>query len=183
MADHGMIITLLKGIPILQHMRTKKYLCLDNVLCTATLQPYITKWEVNARLRPAFTDHFSIVTNIDLPHTQIPSDPSYNFRTADWDDFKEAGNNLTQALLQTIEETITRCKPCLDAKRWWNRELSALRKEQNILRSKLYKNRAITKHPSHRELRRKSRKYEKAILIAKKSHWTEYLEEMSANNI
>lgn len=46
MADHGMEMSLPKGIPTLQHMRSKRYSRPDNVLCTATLQPFITRCEV-----------------------------------------------------------------------------------------------------------------------------------------
>ena len=58
-----------------------------------------------------------------------------------------------------------------------------MRKELNRLRLDSYKNRAIAIHPSHRDLRIKSRLYRKAIISAKQAHWTEYLEEMMANNI
>jgi hypothetical protein len=180
MAEHGMEMSLPKGIPTLQHMRSKKYSCPDNVICTATLQPFIVKSEVQAKIRPTSTDHFPIITNINLPQTRIPPDPSFNFRKADWDDFnktlkikldllpqpepirdlqhlEEMGNNLTRVLQETIEEKVMQSKPRPDAKHWWNEELSTLRKELNRLRSKSYKNRAIADHPSHRELRKKSR--------------------------
>jgi hypothetical protein len=58
-----------------------------------------------------------------------------------------------------------------------------MRKELNRLRSFSYKNRTITNHPSHRELRRKSKVYGKAIISAKRAHWAEYLEDMVASDI
>jgi Endonuclease-reverse transcriptase len=160
-AEHGMEMLLPKGIPTLQHMRSKRYSRPDNVFCTATLQPFTTKCEVAAHLRPVSTDHFPIITYIDLPQTRIPPDPSFNFRIADWDEFRtsltaklnllprpepitnlqeleDAGNNLTRTLQQTIEEKITRSKPCPDAKRWWNGDLKTRRKELNRLRSDSY---------------------------------------------
>jgi ribonuclease HI/exonuclease III len=206
MAEYGMTMALPKGIPTLQHMRSKKYSRPDNVLCTATLQPHITKCTVDARVRPTSTDHFPIVTNLDLPQTRILPDPSYNFRTADWDDFnktlanklnliprperirnaqqlEEVANNITRSLQETIKEEITQSKPRPDAKRWWNSDLNKKRKELNRLRKDSYKNRTLANHPIHRELRRKSRTYGKAIVQAKKDHWTEYLEEMTAGDI
>ena len=48
MANHGMELALPKGIPTLQHMRSKRYSRPDNVLCTAALRPFITKCEVYA---------------------------------------------------------------------------------------------------------------------------------------
>jgi hypothetical protein len=206
MAEYSMEMALPKGIPTLQHMRTKRYSRPDNVLCTASLRPFITRCEVKAQHRPVSTDHFPIETHIDLPQSKIPPDPSYNFRTADWDDFRKAlterlktiprpglladahqltraGNDITKAIQDTIEAKITKCKPRPDAKRWWNSDLSAMRKELNRLRNVSFKNRTVTAHPSHRELRTKSRIYGKAIISAKRAHWEEYLEEMTADDI
>jgi hypothetical protein len=56
-------------------------------------------------------------------------------------------------------------------------------KELNRLRSQSYNYRAIANHPSHRELRRKSRTYGSAIISAKRTHWSDYLEEMTADDI
>ena len=47
MADHAMEMTLPKGIPTLQHMRTKRYSRPDNVFCTPALRPYVIKCEVD----------------------------------------------------------------------------------------------------------------------------------------
>jgi Reverse transcriptase (RNA-dependent DNA polymerase) len=91
--------------------------------------------------------------------------------------------DLTQALQETVQEVVKRSKPRLDAKRWWNGELIKMRKELNRLRSDSYNFRAIANHRSHRELRKKSRKYGEAIIQAKRSHWANYLEEMTANEI
>ncbi len=58
-----------------------------------------------------------------------------------------------------------------------------MRKELNKLRADSYRNRALTDHTSHNELRRKSNTYGKAILLAKKQHWENYLEEMTPDDI
>ena len=205
-ADHNMEMVLPKGILTLQHMRTKKFSRPDNVFCSSTLQPYITKCEVRAQSRPTATDHFPIATQIDLPQTRIPPDPSYNFKLADWDEFRQAltdklatlphpepihdaqgleqmASNVTKALQETISSKITRSKPFPDTKRWWNKELTAARKELNKLRSDSYRYRAVANHPSHRKLRRKSNIYGNAIITAKRAHWSEYLENMGENDI
>ena len=205
-ADHHMEMLLPKGIPTLQHMRTKKYSRPDNVFCSSTLQPYVTKCEVEAQSRPTSTDHFPIVTHIDLPQSQIPPDPSYNFKMADWEEFKQVlitkleaypqpepikdpqhleqmARNVTTAIQEAITEKITCSKPRPDAKRWWNSDLTARRKELNRLRADSYKLRTLTNDPSHRKLRRKSNQYGKAIITAKRAHWSDYLENMMANEI
>jgi endonuclease/exonuclease/phosphatase family metal-dependent hydrolase len=89
LAEHDMEMSLPKGIPTLQHMRSKKYSRPDNVFCSTTLQPFVIKCEVMAKYRPTCTDHFPIETYFDLPQTRIPQDPSYNFRTADWKEFRK----------------------------------------------------------------------------------------------
>ena len=206
LAEYGMEMALPKGVPTLQHMRTKKYSWPDNFFCTPTLQPYIIKCKVEAQLRPTSTDHFLIATYIDLPQNRLPHDPLYNFRTANWDEFykvltekagrlpqpqpvtnkrqlDEMGINLTRILQETISEKIMCSKPRPDAKWWWNSDLTKMRKELNRLRKESYHNCTIANHPSHRELRRKSRIYRKAIVEVKCSHWAEYLEEMTSDDI
>ena len=89
LVEHGMEMALLKGIPVLQHMCTKKFSRPDNFFCTATLSQLITKCEVRAQSRPTSMDHFPIETHINLPQSRIPPDPSYNFRMTDWEDFRK----------------------------------------------------------------------------------------------
>ena len=79
-----------KRHPDPQNMCTKKYSHPDDFFCSTSLQPLVVKCEVQAQSRPTSTDHFPIVTHIDLPQTQIPLDPSFNFRAANWHSFKWA---------------------------------------------------------------------------------------------
>ena len=58
-----------------------------------------------------------------------------------------------------------------------------MQKELNRLTSDSYNYRAIADHPSHRDLKRKSRIYGKANILEKWMHWTEYLENMVTNDI
>ena len=205
-AEFNMEMSLPKGIPTLQHMRTKKYSRPDNVFCTTALRPFITKCEVTPQHRPTSTDHFPIETHLELPQSRIPPDPSYNFRIADWDEFRKtltekintipqpgliensnqlttAGDDLTRIIQETIQEKITQSKPRPDAKRWWNNDLMKMRRELNRLRTESYNYRVVANHSSHRELRKKSKTYGKAIISAKRAHWNEYLEEMTSTDI
>ena len=74
-------------------------------------------------------------------------------------------------------------KPRPDAKRWWNGELKRARKELNRIRTASFLFRALADHPSHEELRFKSRRYGELIVQAKHQHWTTYLEEMTAADV
>ena len=206
LAEYEMQMALPKGIPTLQHMRSKKYSRPDNVFSTPALQDFIIRCEVDPSIRPTSTDHFPIHTNILLPQDKIDTLPSFNFRETDWDDYKKkleprlarspdkpvitnqdqlntAIGDLTTALQETTQEVVKRRKARPDAKRWWNGELIRMRKELNRIRSDSYRFRALANHPSHRELKTKSNAYGKAIIQAKRNHWTNYLEEMAGNEI
>ena len=206
LADHDMQMVLPKGAPTLQHMRSKRYSRPDNVFSTPGIEDLVIKCEVDASLRPTSTDHFPIITHVLLPQERINSSPSFNFRETDWDEFRKklkprlqlipdrptinnieqlntAIEDLTQALQNTTKEVVKRSKSRPDAKRWWNGDLIKRRKELNRLRTSSYRYRAIANHPSHRELKKKSNEYGEAIIQAKRSHWANYLEDMTANEI
>ena len=100
LADYNMEMALPKGIPMLQHMRTKKYSRPDNFFCSTMLRHYIIKCQVKAQMRPTSTNHFPIETQLDLPQSRIPPDPSFNFRTADWDKFNDELKRKLTALPQ-----------------------------------------------------------------------------------
>ena len=205
-ATYDLAMALPKGIPTLQHMVTKRYSRPDNVFNTTGLSDLITKCEVDPTLRPTSTDHFPIVTDVLLPQERVKVPPSHNFREADWDDFRRDLRHrvntipnpptitntdqlhsitelLTKAIQETIQAKIRKTKPRPDAKRWWNGELRKMKKELNRLRATSYTFRALTDHPSHSELKTKCTQYGEAIIQAKRQHWTNYLEEMSAADI
>ena len=91
--------------------------------------------------------------------------------------------NLTTAIQVTIAICVKRTKPRLDAKRWWNSDLKRIRKKLNRLRADSYKYRALTNHTVHQELCTLSSHYGDEIIRAKRQHWSDYLEEMTANEI
>ena len=89
-------------------------------------------------------------------------DLSYNFRLADWNEFKQVltdklavlpqpepiqdtqgleqmASNLTNALQEMISAKIICSKLNLDTKWWWNKDLTVARKELNRLRSDSYR--------------------------------------------
>ena len=89
LAEYEMQMLLPKGLPTLQHMRTKKYSRPDNVFSTPGIRDSITRCEVNPSSRPTATDHFPIITHISLPQERINLPPSYNYRETDWEEYKE----------------------------------------------------------------------------------------------
>jgi len=205
-AEHEMVMPLPKDIPTLQHMRSKKFSRPDNVFCSANMLDWLTHCDTAVSLRPPCTDHFPIATHIALPQSHTAQTPNYNFRDVDWKEFRKtleeqlgnlpaptpittqaqldtATSSLSNALQHTIKNCVKRSKPRPDAKRWWNSDLKEMRKELSRLRVISYRNRALTNHTAHRETKKLSNKYGEAILQAKKQHWSNYLEDMTANEI
>ena len=205
-ANEGLDMALPKGEPTLKHMVTNLYSRPDNVWCSAEISPLIVRCEVDAYLQPPCTDHFPIVTILELPQNRVEPSLTRNFRTADWESFDEglqenlvtiplpapleteeevqrAVRDLTSALQKTIEDRIPVSKPCPHSKRWWNGELQALKKRINKLSRETMRHRALPDHPCHASRKELAKQYGKAIVDAKKKHWTDFLEEASDRDL
>jgi len=190
-ADEGLDMALPKGIPTLKHMVSNLYSHPDNVWCSPEITPYIARCEVDSYLQPPCTDHFPIVTIIDIPQERTEPKLSFNFRMTDWESYREqlminiqtiplptiidtdeelqqAALNLTEVIQRSLKEKIPISKPCLHSKRWWNVELQGLKKWLNKLSHKAMRQRAVPHHTCHEECRKKAQEYGAAILEAKK---------------
>jgi hypothetical protein len=128
-----------------------------------------------------------LMTIVLLVHWIKPP-PTYNFRMTDWEEFTEeleirladmpapvpltskalfqvAIEDLTGMIQDTICTTIPTSKPSPHAKRWWNKELSNLKKKKNRLSSSSYKNHTMSKHPAHEQHRKIGNEYGEAIML------------------
>ena len=153
---------LLKGIPTLKHMVTKRYSRPDNIFCTEGLKDLIVTCKVDPTIQPTSIDHFPMITKLLIPQERVKSLPSLNFREANWDIFKRelrtklstlptettitnieqlnmVANHLTKAIQETIYQNIRKTKLKPDTKRWWNGDLNRLKKELHKLRANSYK--------------------------------------------
>ena len=199
LAEFHLTMTLPKGLPTLQAMRTKNWTRVDNVFMTEDLAELLICCDTAPSLRGPGTDHIPIHTVID---TGIPSttlEPYRNYRTVDWkvfreelavqltqipeptmlqDDaqFQQAITGLTVAIQATTEVIVPLSKPVPHSRRWWNEELMALKKRLNKLNNESYKYRAIADHPTHNAHRDIRNKYGEAIKCAKTQHWQNFLE-------
>lgn len=79
LADYDMEMMLEKGVPTLQHMRSKRYSRPDNIFCTSSLTSTVIRCDVDARARPTKTDHFPIITVLELPQDRIKPKRTYDF--------------------------------------------------------------------------------------------------------
>jgi hypothetical protein len=135
-ANKGMEIALPKGEVTLRHMVTNLYSRPDNVWCSAEIIPLVIRCEIDAFLQPPCTDHFPIVTILDLPQERTVPTPTRNFRMVDWELFnirlqtnlesipppselkteeevQAAARDLMNAIQQTIKEQVEVSKPCV----------------------------------------------------------------------
>jgi exonuclease III len=73
--DKGLVMALPKGLPTLKHMVSNQYSRPDNVWCSRGLTNFIVRCDVDSFLQPPNTDHFPIVTIVDI--LLMSSHPSY----------------------------------------------------------------------------------------------------------
>jgi hypothetical protein len=176
-------------------MSTKNWTRVDNVFSTDNTTDMIITCDTNPGIRGPGTDHVPILTILDIEVALDPPAPFRNFRTTDWEHFREqlaeqlehipdakelktekefedAVEALTTAIQETMEIAIPLSKPVLHSQRWWSKELSDLKKEKYRLNNQSYLYRTVTDHPSHEKHRQNSEKYGNAIKTAKAQHWT-----------
>jgi hypothetical protein len=91
--------------------------------------------------------------------------------------------DLTTALQKTIKEQIQVNKPCPHSKQWWNGDLQVLKKKLNKLSNKIMKQRVVPNHLCHEARKTAAKEYRTAIILAKKKHWTDFLEEATDQNL
>ena len=104
-----------KGIPTLQHMVTKKYSRPDNIFITEGLNELITVCKVDPELKPPYTDHYTITTNILIPQKKATTNLSYNFRDIDWKSFKtKLSNKLNTIPIPTQYQNSEQIKLVID---------------------------------------------------------------------
>lgn len=154
LADYHMIMALPRRLLTLQSMSTGNWTQVDNVFCSDNVSNTLTSCNTCPRLRGPGTDHVPILTVIDIHTPHVVSTLTRNFRMTDWKefreqltenlarrpppkeipnitDFQEAVSFLTITLQDTIEEVVPETKPVPHTKRWWNLDLSCMKKKKN----------------------------------------------------
>ena len=205
-ADLGMDMALAKGTPTHQHNVTKKWSRLDQVFMTEQTLEAVIVCDTVPEERGINTDHLPIITVIDMELTKAPTQVTRNFKDVDWKKFRKTlegkldglgppkhiktsntlsrtCEKLTQAIQKTIEEEVPYTRICGRSKRWWTKELKALRKEADKLGKKAYKFRHNSDHPAHTEHALARKTYEKTVEYSKKHHWRDWLEKASDPDI
>ena len=87
------------------------------------------------------------------------------------------------ATMDVINTVVPKAKQTPYAKRWWNGELKAMKKEVMKKGRSAYSLCFNPEHPAHEEYRVARNKYADAICSAKLQHWTEWLESLDEASV
>ena len=155
-----MFLALPKGIPTFQSA-AGSWTCPDNVWCSNTPKDPILRCDVVPAIHPPLADHMPIIT-INMPFPRAASTHALDFWQANWikinedleqrlesgpqpakiktkDEFNAKVDKLVQVLKDVLEDHLKERRPSPFVRRWWTKELSQLKKQQNCISNKAFK--------------------------------------------
>jgi hypothetical protein len=199
LADFSMNIMLDPGAPTLEHFVTKNLHCVDHIFCSQDFSPRFSRCEVLPHEHPPKTDHFPIVSVIDLTVSHTQHEPKHDFRDMNWEkfaeelkarlecltlrdpqdkgDFNAMLEELSSSIILTIEVHVPKKRPSPHQKRWWTKELGQARTALRTLAKKAYRVKA--RHydlPLVEEYRQARNTYVQRVKDARTQHWEEWME-------
>jgi len=203
--DYDMELIFPPGIPTFETV-THNWTRPDNVWLSHHGLNLIHTCNTDPTLRPILADHLPIITIVDLPLDRAPVKNLPNFHKIDFAEFNkslrthlehdspallitsEEGfhnkvNQLIAIIQATINSTVPIRKPCPYSKRWWNTDLTTLKKKKSRLSNKAHKFRDIINHPAIEEHKKVTKEFALAINNMAKAHWIDWLENISAQQI
>ena len=161
---HNMKIVLPPFIPTLQAHSTGNHTRVDNVFCTEAIMDAIIKCTMDNAARPVKTDHYLVITQIDIHAPKVAWKPQRNFRLTNWTEliqtlkdnlanipepteiadietFNSRLKKLNEAIQDAIEKHVKVTKPSPYSKRWWSPQLANEKKKMQQLggRSKYHR--------------------------------------------
>jgi len=197
-----------KNIPTLEARHSGRWTRLDNVWRNTDSESKILACEVQGNLHPVNTDHLPIITTLDLSYYPTNPNTRFNFKQADWEKFEntvkeklessptlnspafntkqeleDAVNKLFKILQEAMAESVPRIKLVPHLKRWWNNDLTEMRKKKNKASARHFKWRGLPEHPSHNEYRIIQKEFAKAIDQAKADHWKGWIEHVTGDGL
>jgi len=194
--------------PTLEARNTGNWTRPDNVWRNSDSPSPFIACDVDPSLRPGLTDHLPIISVIDLTYIPSKQVERFNFKNVDWDNYnatlerhlmeltamlanpldtmektERATNLLFEAISDTTREVVPPIKITPHTKRWWNNELTLLRRAKNRASADHYKWHGLPEHPCHANYRTLSREFTRAIERAKADHWREWIKHTSGDDI
>ncbi|EGN95180.1 hypothetical protein SERLA73DRAFT_61146 [Serpula lacrymans var. lacrymans S7.3] len=167
----------------LEACNTKNYTRPDYVFVSTDLINSFIKCAVVPHLRPVKTDHFPILSMIDLWCSSL-SHHLYKYlqRAVNWkksretlqtevnhipaprepenkEEFQEVYDHLTSAINRTVNACVPLTKPSLFMKHWWIKDLDKMKTNLKRLARKAHRWRDHCKDPIHKQYRYKCNTY------------------------
>ena len=199
LAEVGLEMALEVGIPTHEHYVTKRWSRLDHVFSMEHTIEAITRCEVISDEQGANSDHFPIITELDLEMAIVKRMETRNFKVVNWKEFQEKlekrtskrgvpnfirtqdelnriCGELTSALQEMIAEVVPKTQIGPHAKRWWTKELTELRQVMLQSRRKASKLHHEPENPHWERFKEARRKLGSEIVKAKRNHWRDWLE-------
>jgi hypothetical protein len=197
-----MKMALPKDVPTLEAKATKNLICPDNVFCSTGLLEHFVTCNTEPAWRPINTNHFPIISVIDITPSSKDFTPRPSYKETEWNDFRESlkaelgqipdpetYNNIDELrqAIKHIDKAINNCmekhvplsKLCPALKRWWSGELAEARKGVTKLGRMSYRKRAMQDHPIHEEFCMVRNTYLLQIRKTKAKEWLEKLDGLS----
>lgn len=182
-----------------RHNVTKKWTRLDQVFLSDHSVDALISCDTVRKSPGICTDHLPILTELNMSVAHTPAKTIENFREVDWDKFRaelrtqlsllgrprpiedqasldEACQKVTEAIQGTITVQVPTSEISPKAKRWWTKELTALRRNANRLGRKASKFKRFPEHHIHTEYEEAKKRYSKEIERSKRQHWRDWLE-------
>jgi ribonuclease HI len=198
-ADAGLDLALPPQQVTHRHNVTKKWSRLDHVFISEHSTDTIISCDTLRHSPGICTDHLPILTTLDLAVAHAPIKVIENFREVDWEKFRadlaaeltQLGppqpirnqssldrecSKLTQAMQSTITGQVPTSEICPKSKRWWTKELTALRRTANRLGRRVSKLKGRLGDPLYAEYENAKREYAREIERNKRQHWRDWLE-------
>ena len=200
-----MLLALPKGIPTYQ-TAAGNWMQPDNVWRSNTPDDPILRCNVIPAIRPPLADHMPIITIINMPFPRATAARSLDFRQANWikvnedlaqrlesgpppsrislkEEFTTKVDELVLVIKGVLEDHLKERRPSPFKRRWWTKELSQLKKQQNRLSNKAYKFRHLRDHPIHTEYKAATNKFKDIMQETRNQDWSDWLEAASQQDL
>jgi hypothetical protein len=196
MLQQGMQLMIPPGTITLPDAKT----AIDLVWGNAQMEEKVRRCKV-AHNHDHGSDHFPIITTLDLKPEKMEETPMYNFEKTNWGLLKakiiellppitnepaspmmidKLAEDLTAALAKAIECTTPRRRICPFSKRWWMEELMKARKEMNKVRNRF---RRTKNEEDQRIWKDREKKYKGKIKKCKRNTWRKFVVEADEKTI
>jgi len=193
------------GMPMLEACNSKNLTRPDNVFCSSDCIDRFILCEARPHERPPRTDHFPIISTLDITPETYEAEPKPDFRKVDWpkfckaliasldpieiegkvatiDEFDRRLEQLDKVILLVTAAQVPMPKPSPRSKHWWTEDLNQQRKEVLKLGKKAWKNKWKGDKVLKKNHSRARRNYGSSLQQQKTSHWFDFTSNITSTS-